>query len=313
MLSCLRAGDGAVLRRGRPRPSVAGAPRKCPRAWGWLATSLATLALTAAAHGAQPVPQGNSSATARKAAMRELPLDKIDEADRQRVIEVLKHTSVYRRLPTQVMRCDPELFQFVIDHPEVMANIWQLLGIEDIQLHRTSPTTFDADDGEGTRGQVEVLHRTHDTCLVYAGGSYDGPLFSQPITGNCVLMLRTAYSREPDGFYYITTRLDVFVQLNHVGLDFLAKTFQPLVCRVADYNFVATCGFIETLSQTAESNGPGLARLATRLETVAPEVRDEFILVTERVAARARERDGVARVEPPVRRAGYQEGQPRSR
>ena len=65
--------------------------------------------------------------------MRELPLDKIDEADRQRVIEVLKHTSVYRRLPTQVMRCDPELFQFVIDHPEVMANIWQLLGIEDIQ------------------------------------------------------------------------------------------------------------------------------------------------------------------------------------
>ncbi|MGD9648408.1 MAG: hypothetical protein AB7U73_22040, partial [Pirellulales bacterium] len=177
---------------------------------------------------------------------------------------------------------------------------------------RTSPTTFRADDGEGTRGDVEVLYRNHDTCLVYAGGSYDGPLFSQPITGNCVLMMRSAYSREPDGHYYITTQLDVFVQLHHVGLDFLAKTFQPLVSRVADYNFVATCGFIETLSQTAETNGPGLARLATRLETVDPEVRDQFILVTERVARRARQREGVARLEPPVRRAGYQDS-PRSR
>ena len=307
MLSCLRASDGAARSVFNNLNSRVPTANRRHRA-AWLLLALVALALTTPAYAAQPVPQGTSSAAARKAAIKDLPLDRLDESDRERVIEVLKHTSVYRRLPNQVMRCDPELFQFMIENPEVLANIWQLLGIEDIVLERTSPTTFRADDGEGTRGDVEMLYRNHDTCLVYAGGSYDGPLFSQPITGNSVLLMRTAYSREPDGHYYITTRLDVFVQLHHVGLDFLAKTFQPLVSRVADYNFVATCGFIETLSQTAEVNGPGLARLATRLETVDPEVRDQFILVTERVAQRARQRDGVARVEPPVRRAGYQQG-----
>ncbi|MBX9790544.1 MAG: hypothetical protein K2Y37_16620 [Pirellulales bacterium] len=289
------------LNGGTPTPSRV-------RRVAWSLLAVVALTLSAPVNAAQPVPQGTSSSSARRAAIKNLPLDRLDESDRQRVIDVLKHTSVYRRLPNQVMRCDPELFQFMIENPEVLANIWQLLGIEDIVLERTSPTTFRADDGEGTRGDVEVLYRNHDTCLVYAGGSYDGPLFSQPITGNSVLLMRTAYSREPDGHYYITTRLDVFVQLHHVGLDFLAKTFQPLVSRVADYNFVATCGFIETLSQTAEINGAGLARLATRLETVDPQVRDQFILVTERVAQRARQRNGVARVEPPVRRAGYQQG-----
>jgi hypothetical protein len=228
-----------------------------------------------------------SSMAARNEAIAAMPLDRLDPASREKVTAVLKKTSVYRRLPTAVIRCDPQLYMFILHHPEILANVWQLMQIEDVVLQATGPTTYRADDGDGTRGEVEFLHRGHDRQLVFAKGSYEGPLFTQPITGTAVFLLRSAFAREPDGQYYVTTRLDAFVHLDNVGLDFLAKTFQPLVCRVADYNFLVTAQFIEALSRTAEINQLGMQRLAANLTDLDPRVRAEFAMLAAEVAARA--------------------------
>jgi hypothetical protein len=116
-------------------------------------------------------------------------------------------------------------------------------------------------------------------------------MFTQNVTGGCLLILKTGYQREVDGKYYITSRVDTFIRLDNVGLEFLAKTFQPLVGRVVDYNFIATGSFVESLSHTAEKNPAGMQRLAAKLEHIEPEVRDEFVAITQDVAARAAARE----------------------
>ena len=248
-----------------------------------LALCLATVRM---AHAADKN-RASSGMAARKDALASIPRDKLTEAQIEKVRSVVNKPSVYRRMPTQVIRCDPDLYLFVMNHPEVMANIWQVMGIEDVVLQPQEDGRFLADDGAGTRGIGEFLHKSFDTHLVYAEGRYSGPLFSKPVEGSAVVLLKSAYNREPDGHYYISVRLDVFIRLDHVGLDFLAKTFQPLVVQVADYNFVATTNFLQSLSRTAEVNPKGMRRLAENLVNLPAEVRGEFMATTAPVADRA--------------------------
>lgn len=243
---------------------------------------------------AESTNRADTSKEARDEAIRRIPWNHLDGQARSQVEAVLEKTSLYRRLPTQVVRCDPELYQFTIDNPEVLVNIWHLLGLEDIVLERTGAQTFRAADGAGTLGDLEILYAQEGKRLVYGSGTYDGPMFAKPIRGSCVLLLETTSTRGDDGYYYVTSQLNVFVRLEQVSIELLAKTFQPLVGKVADYNFEQTSAFISGLSRAAESNPRGMHRLAARLTDCPPALRDRFVEVTAKVYARAEERRALA-------------------
>ena len=70
--------------------------------------------------------------------------------------------------------------------------------------------------------------------------------------------------------------MDVFVQLDHVGMDAITKTLHPLLGKSADINFTETMKFVERISMTARQNGPGMERLSERLDKVADSTRAEF-------------------------------------
>jgi hypothetical protein len=233
--------------------------------------------------------QATSSNDARDEAIRAIPWDKLDEQDRAKVSSVVSRVTIFRRMPTRVIQCDPELYTFLVRNPDVVVDVWKALRITRLNLHRTGPDTFHVADGAGTLSSLEFLHRSHDLHLVYAEGRYEGPLFTKQVRGRGLLLLRTGYRREPDGRYYITSRLDSFLQLEPGGAELLTKTLKPLVGKVADTNFVQTAGFLGSLSKTAEVNTRGVERLAGKLENVEPEIRDELAAIAQRVALRARE------------------------
>jgi hypothetical protein len=93
--------------------------------------------------------------------------------------------------------------------------------------------------------------------------------------------------REPDGRYYITSRLDAFVQVDHEGLKLLTKTLHPLVGKVADVNFTQSIAFVGSLSKTAEVDPDGVRRLAGQLKKVSPDVARQFAQISENVAIKA--------------------------
>lgn len=266
---------------------------------------LGALALVAAlasapAQAADPL-KADTSKAAREEAIRAIPWDRIDRRNHPRIESVLEKTSLYRRLPQQMIRCDAELYAFTIDNPEILINIWHLLGLEDIVLERSGPSSFRAADGAGTLGDVEILYSDASKRIVYGEGTYDGPMFAKPVRGSSLLILEFSSTQGEDGFSYVTSRLNVFVRLEQVSIELLAKTFQPLVGKVADYNFEQTSLFIQSLSRAAETNPRGMSRLADRLTDVRPELRDRFVEITGQVAARADQRRALA-VQGPLTR-----------
>jgi hypothetical protein len=102
-----------------------------------------------------------------------------------------------------------------------------------------------------------------------------------------VLVLKSASVQETNNRHYVTCRLDAFIQIEHVGVELLARTFQPLVNKSADYNFTETAGFVSSVSRTAELNSKGVTRLAVRLTSVPAETRDQFVQITDQIAKTA--------------------------
>ena len=181
---------------------------------------------------AQELPRmakATSSRTAKEAAIRGIPFDSLSPSAQQRLMNVIRKPTMYRCMPISVIRCDPEMHRFSVRHPEVIVNIWQLMGITQVSARRTEPYVLKCSDGVGTVTDIELVYGDRDTHVLLCEGSYDGPLFRKPVTGRCVLVLKSGSVPTMDGSYQITNRLDIFLQIDHAGLDIFAKTLHPLL------------------------------------------------------------------------------------
>jgi hypothetical protein len=224
-----------------------------------------------------PRTKANTSRGARDEAVRAIPLNSLTREARARATAVIQNTSIYRRLPLQTIDCEPELYAFLARHPEVVVNIWHLMGITQMQLDRIDATHFTVADGEGTKGQLEYLFASPELYVMYSEGTYDGPLYPRTVRGKCLMLLRTRYQRQPNGRYQVVGQLDTFLAVENLGVEVLAKTFQPIIGKAADHNFTETANFVANLSRTAETNEQGVLRLGRKLNRVDARTRQRFL------------------------------------
>jgi hypothetical protein len=246
----------------------------------------------------------NTTRTAREEAQREVPLTNLQEPLRSKIRQIVMQPTVYRWMPIEVVPCDPDLYVFLVRYPEIVVNMWQLMGVTKVTIQRTGPYAYDAKDGAGTVSQVELVYGTREKHLFLAEGYYDGPLLPRRVTGRCAVMLSSAYSLDQAHQDYISNRLDVFLQVDKVGAEIVAKTLHPLMGKTVDSNFSETIRFLSQVSHVAESNGPGVQRLVTRLTNVEPSVRDRFSQITTTLNQRAIMRAMSEAREEPAERLG---------
>ena len=242
-----------------------------------------------------PATDATSNHSARNQAVRAIPWASLSEADRRDVQSVVHNASIYRRLPTRVIECDPDLFTFLLRHPDVVVDVWHLMGISRVSLERTSAEAFRGTDGAGTTGRVRYVLAdwgadARNLAVVYADGAYEGKPFITPLRAQTVLLLQSTATRDAKGRHQVTVRIDSFVHIDQIGVELVAKTVQPWISRMADQNFVETVEFISTFSRTAERNPQGMERLAGRLRTVDEPTRQELVALCYRTSERYAQR-----------------------
>ncbi|MCA9266401.1 MAG: hypothetical protein KDA60_21225, partial [Planctomycetales bacterium] len=111
----------------------------------WVAFAL--LALTASQAVAASPNEATTSREARNEAASAIPYGELTEDAQRRIAAVIDKPSAYRRLPIETIECDPSLYIFLIRNPEVVVNIWDLMGVTDLSIQRTGPFTFASSDG----------------------------------------------------------------------------------------------------------------------------------------------------------------------
>lgn len=293
-MDCLQS-RGAACAKAETRRQGEGETRSGKRFFLRLLISLSPCLLVLLSSWARADQENSAGATsdraARDEAMRAIPWREIAEPQRRKVQYVVQNASMYRRLPTRVIDCDPDLFTFLLQHPEVVVDVWQMMGVSRVTLQETANQSFKADDGAGTTGSVSYVYTNWgvgatNLAVVYADGAYEGKPFINPLRAKSVIVLQSGAVQETNGRNYVTVRVDSFVCIEQMGLELVAKTVQPWINQTADRNFIETLGFVSTFSQTAEKNPQGMQRLAARLRTVDGPTREQLVSLCYRAAQR---------------------------
>jgi hypothetical protein len=231
-------------------------------------------------------PFGSDPASSRETqadATRRIPMQQLKQEIRQLIEDVVDNPSFFRRMPSTAIQCDPEMFQHLVRHPEVLVNIWDVMGITKVQAKRTGPYAFTADDGVGTVCKCDLVYGNDQVHVYYGTGAYKGNMAPRQINGRCVCVLYNTNVQSHMGEPVVKGAMDVFLKLDNLGADLLTRTLGPLVGKTADNNFTESAKFLSQISQICEYNPAGAQILASKLTKVQPEVRDEFRRIATRI------------------------------
>ena len=135
----------------------------------------------------------------RQEAISALPLNRLTPEARQRIQDIVQSPTIYRRLPTQAIDCDRDMFLFLTRNPEVLVGMWDLMDVTHVATRRTGPFQLEAEDGSGTTCKVDLVYGDSTTHIFVADGSYDGRMVAKPIQGKGVFLLRSSYAQSSSG------------------------------------------------------------------------------------------------------------------
>ena len=173
--------------------------------------------------------EATTSDAARRDAIRSIPLGKLSADDRAKVGAVLANVSVFRRMPTRAIDCDPDLYLFLVRHPDVVVNIWEMFKISRLELREVGDGEFRISESAGATATICFVYQNHDTHVIYGEGVYQGPLLARGVKGRGVLVLKSGYVRETNGRYYVTSRMDSFLSIEPSGAEIITKTISPVL------------------------------------------------------------------------------------
>jgi hypothetical protein len=223
--------------------------------------------------------------------VRAIPWQLIPPNEQAQVRSIVQGSAIYRRLPTRVIDCHPAMFTFLVQHPEVIADVWRVMGVSRVKLDKMGPGAYRGNDGAGTTGIVRFVAgewgpEARNTAVVFADGAYDGKPFVLPLRAKSIVLMRSNSVREPNGRYYVTVHADAFIHVEQMAVELVARTVQPWVNATADRNLVETLTFVSNFSRTAEKNPDGMKRMASRLTMVDDLTRNELVQLCNLAAAR---------------------------
>lgn len=237
-------------------------------------------------------PSGTSSTEAKRAAIAELPLDKLKPADRRRVKAVIDSVGMFRRLPTVVFSSDPEAYEYFVRHPDVVASIWRAMRISKLQMWQTGRFEYEGDAHDGTIGTLDVVHQSPNQNLVICKGEFKSPLIPKPIKATSVILLRTNYFKEPNGVIYVTHSADLFVSFPSQTVDSIAKILAPWSGRIADRTFGEISLFLRMMSMAMGKRPGWVEQIVGKLEGVPKLRREQLLKLTAQVYTAELKRQG---------------------
>ncbi|MDR0704668.1 MAG: hypothetical protein LBF88_06720 [Planctomycetaceae bacterium] len=222
---------------------------------------------------------------------KKIPWNAFSPQVQAKIRSVVSEYSLFRRMPQQKICADPEMFQFLLEHPDLVVGFWEKLGVTQISLQELNQDQFLMKETTGTTAVADVVYRTKDICIVYAKGSYKCPFLVRSYDGEVVLILRNRFMRDANNEPVIVCDLDSFIRIDHLGVDFLAKLFATTLGKIADSNFEQTVSFVGYVSESAGINAESVKRTGFQVKNVRETVREDFSDVVDRVAMRIARRN----------------------
>jgi hypothetical protein len=154
--------------------------------------------------------------------------------------------------PQHAMR--PEVFEYLLDHPEFASHVTRALGLARYRIWRASDGLW-LDDGWGTRGTFEVVYAAPGLRLYLARGAFE-QRFLPEMRGEAVAMFEYDFKTDTDGRTLVLSRATGYLQVDNRFLRALGKVAAPFVQAKADKEAGQLLRVFARVSRAIEEN-PG--------------------------------------------------------
>jgi hypothetical protein len=230
---------------------------------------------------AQGSPNEPQQPSAQEQAKHSIPWDKLTDTAKTKLRSVISDTTVFHRLKSQQFKCDPSVYIQLVRHPEILTNMWELMGVTQLRIERTAPFSIRIQDGHYTKTTLELVYGTPNLHVFHCEGSYKGTIIPTVSTGRAIIIIRSTYDNAeavPPATQIPTVKhqMDIFLQIDNTADQLLVKTLSYFFMKTADANFAETTQFIGQIDKIVRNNPTGMARLAERLTRVQPAIRQQF-------------------------------------
>jgi hypothetical protein len=120
------------------------------------------------------------------------------------------------------------MYRYLLDHPPIAATLIRRLNLGRYQSDARGPGRFWGDDGEGTKGIVQLVYEDPVSRIYYLEGSHESRLLPH-VTGKAVVFLRMGVVRDGNSDEAMDSTLVAYTKLDNRFLSGLVSLLHPLI------------------------------------------------------------------------------------
>lgn len=204
----------------------------------------------------------------------ELP-PQISQQERHRLEEIMRNSFASTRLAGDPYLTRPEVFEFLLDHPEFATHVSRAVGAARYRIWRQEDGLW-LDDGWGVTGRFSVVHAEPGRRIMYASGRFE-QRFLPEIHGQAVVALEYAFRPDADRRAQVLPTAVAYVQLDsNFFLKVLARVGAPFIQKRADREAKWLLRTFARVSHDIEANPAEVYRKVSERPDVPRQELEEF-------------------------------------
>ena len=159
------------------------------------------------------------------------PVERVDPVWTCRLQAIVQsHTTESKVGPIRT-ELSESLYRHLLDHPPVTAALIRRLHLGRYQSEARGPGRFWGDDGDGTKGIVELVYEDPTSRIYFLEGTHESRLLPH-VTGKAVVFLRIGVMRGTNGYEATDSTLVAYSKLDNRFLSGVVFLLHPLVSRI---------------------------------------------------------------------------------
>jgi hypothetical protein len=125
------------------------------------------------------------------------------------------------------------LYRYLLDRPPLATGLIRRLDLGLYESEARGADRFWGDDGEGTKGIVQLVYQDETSRIYYLEGTHDSRLLPH-LTGKAVVFLRMSAAQDVNGVEFMDSNVVSYTTLDNRFFSGVASLLQPLVRRIID-------------------------------------------------------------------------------
>ncbi|GAB5440793.1 MAG: hypothetical protein Fues2KO_11420 [Fuerstiella sp.] len=230
----------------------------------------------AARVGVNVIASGTSDQRALQSAASRIPYPKMSVRSRERVAKIVQNLSQYRRMPSLQYEVNPDMYLYLMRHPDVAVSTWRVMGISQLQMFQKDTFEFAASAIDGSEGIADVVWRDHHQCLFIAEGQYNSPLLPTSINASALVWLQFRFVKTDEGRTLVNQQVETFIHFPSAAIETIARMASRITNTILDRNVFEVSLYARMMSQATEKDPAWLAEVAARMDGVDAARRTEL-------------------------------------